>query len=268
MSEFSKKAEYEKTHFNINIAEIETEINTVYPSSYFFCQEYLSNGTPLIKIEVTKEDIQLEVEKEEKKYFFTCTEFSGRQNNQIKTKEINESKIELPIVYRKIVEAVLDYNIIFMHGAVIAVQNQAFMFSAPSGTGKTTHIMKWLQNRRDSIVVNGDKPLIKITDSNVTAYGTPWCGKEGMGTNTKSQLKAIVLMERSEENHIDEITFGQAYPFLLQQTYMPQNPEKAKKTLSLLAKLYNQVRIYRFRFNNFADDCFDVAYQGLLGKKE
>ena len=267
MNELTNISDQKKNHFNVNIAGLEAEINTVYSSSYFFCEEFLSDGNPLFIIEVTREDINTAIQKE-RGFFYTRTGFIGGQNGWDIKKEINESRIEISIVYEKFIEAALAYDIIFMHGAVIAFHNQSFMFTAPSGTGKTTHIMKWLQNLNGSFVVNGDKPLIKIQKNDITAYGTPWCGKEKLCTNTKVPLKAIVLMERSETNHIEEISFGQAYPFLLQQTYIPYDAEKAKRTLSLLAGLYNQVRIYKFQFNNFADDCFDVAYHGILGIKE
>lgn len=264
MRKFSN-SDYEKTHFNVNIAGLEAEINTVYPSSYYFCEQYLSDGKPLFKIEITQEELRREVE-QGGGAFFTYTG-QAKDNNYVIERDNSESRMEIALVYRKFIEAALDHNIIFMHGAVIAVGNKAVMFTAPSGTGKTTHIMKWLENLAGAFVVNGDKPLIKIQDNEITAYGTPWCGKEKMATNTKVPLEAIVLMERNERNLIEEISFGQAYPFLIQQTYLPHDPEKAKKTLDRLYHLYGKVHIYRFRFDNYADDCFDVAYQGILGTK-
>ena len=265
MNKAPNGSEQDRTHFCVNIAGLEAEIHTVYESTYFFCQEYLSDGVPLIKVEVTQDDIQQEID-EGKGNFFTCVEYDGKQKKHVNVeKTVKESRIETAVVYRKLIEAALVYNIIFMHGAVISVHNKGIMFTAPSGTGKTTHMMKWLQNLDEAFVVNGDKPLVKIQDNEITAYGTPWCGKEKLATNTMVPLKSVVLMERSEENHIEEISFGKAYPFLLQQTYIPHDPDKAKKTLALLANLKNQVRIYRFQFNNFADDCFETAYNTLIG---
>ena len=79
-------------------------------------------------------------------------------------------------------------------------------------------------------------------------------------------LNAIICMERAEDNSIEEITFPQAYPFLLSQTYIQNDSEKANKTLSLLSQLYGKVRFYKFKFNNFKDNSFDVAYEALLGR--
>ena len=154
-----------------------------------------------------------------------------------------------------------------MHGAVIALDDQtSFMFTAKSGTGKTTHIRKWLENAPGAFVVNGDKPLIKIADTEAIAYGTPWCGKEHLNTNIGVPLRAIVLMERSEDNAIEEITFSQAFPTLLQQTYRPADADKMRKTLSLLSALNGKMKFYRFRFNNLKPDAFRVSYEALTGK--
>ena len=154
-----------------------------------------------------------------------------------------------------------------MHGAVIAYNNAAYMFTASSGTGKTTHIRKWLNNLPGAYVVNGDKPLIKITNAGAIACGTPWCGKEKFGKNCMVPMRAIVLMERGEDNIIQEISFGQAFTGLLQQTYMPKDVEKMKKTLALLSMLQGRVKFYRFLFNNKKDDSFEVAYNTIVDKE-
>ena len=177
------------------------------------------------------------------------------------------SEKELKCIYRKIIDVAVDYDVFLMHGAVVATNEQAFMFTAPSGTGKTTHVKQWLKNDKKSYIVNGDKPLIKITNEDAFACGTPWSGNEHMNTNSMVPLKAIVLMERNETNHIEAISFAHAYRFLIQQTYIPSNVEKAQKTLNLLTRLGKIVSFYKFQFNNFSDDCFTIAYQALVGKE-
>lgn len=255
----------DRQHFNIEIAGLICEINCLYPSTYNYCEGFVSQGIPNIKIYISEEDIASEIERE-KDNFFVCREFAGEEIKRIITKEINKNCLENVIVYRKIVEATLAFDTFFMHGAVIAINDKAFMFTAPSGTGKTTHIMQWIKNLKEAFVVNGDKPLIKISDKKVIACGTPWCGKENMSSNTMVPLNAIVLMERSDINQMEKISFAEAYPFLLQQTYLPDDAEKAKKTLNLLIQLYGKVQFYKFRFNNFADNCFQTAFDTLIGK--
>ncbi len=238
-------------HFTICIAGMTVRIHSLYSRAFWFCYFFLSNKSPDFEVSISDQDLQ----KEQSLTSGDVGRFLG-------------SCLEPAAVHRRIVEKAIDYCVVLMHGAVIAVNDQACLFTAPSGTGKTTHIRKWLDHLPSAFVVNGDKPFIKINDDgSVLACGSPWAGKENMYTNTMVPLKAIVLMERAEENHIEQISFAQAFPTLLQQTYRPDDAEKMRKTLRLMQRLSPSVSFWRFQCNNFKDDCFDVAYNALVGKQ-
>ena len=168
--------------FTMSLAGLVIQLDTTSTSACVLCRDYLQEGSPDIYIKVTQEDVDREY----------------KNRSLIKH---NRVSAETTAAYRKIVEAVLDYDIFLMHGAVVSVEDNAFMFSAPSGTGKTTHINLWLKNVKDAIVVNGDKPFRKSTQNGVLACGTPWCGKEDMNTNTMKPLHSIVLLERADNNN-------------------------------------------------------------------
>lgn len=173
-------------------------------------------------------------------------------------------------VLSKTTEALLEFDVLLMHGAVIAVNDKAYLFAAPSGTGKTTHILKWMEYLPDAFVVNGDKPFIKLgdgVDKSPLACGSPWAGKENMYTNNMVPLKAIILMERAEDNRIDRISFADAFPGLLQQTHRPKDTNKMRKTLKLLQQLHPAVKFYQFKCNNYKNDCFDIAYNALVRRE-
>ena len=223
--------------------------HSLYSEVKSICKGYLCDNEPELLIYVTDEDIKEERSQSEQPH----GSFSDRY-------------LETLVAYRKICEALLQYNTFLMHGAAIAVGSQAFLFTAASGTGKTTHVRKWLENLDEAYVVNGDKPLIRITDREAIVCGTPWCGKERMGNNTMVPLKAVVLMERGEDNTIREISFGEAFPFLLQQTYQMDDAEMTRKVLALLSQLKGRMLFYRFIFNNMKDDAFSVAYNVLMGQ--
>lgn len=84
--------------------------------------------------------------------------------------------IENEIIQKKIADVMPSFNTFLMHGSVVSLNNQAYMFTAPSGTGKTTRTRLWVDEYPSSIVINGDKPLIKVTEEDIFACGTPWCG--------------------------------------------------------------------------------------------
>ncbi len=234
--------------FCICVAGHAIAIHAMHPDVGSLCRAYWCELPPEVEITITESDLEPE-RLEAKKSHFTQ----------------NDGYLETLAVYRKISEAMLAFDTFLMHGAVVAVNGQAFMFTAASGVGKTTHIRKWLKSAENAFVVNGDKPLIHVNDTQVVACGTPWCGKESLGTNAMVPLKAIALMERGEDNAMEEISFGQAFTFLLQQTYWPSDAASMKKTLALLSRLNGKVRFFRFRFNNLKDDAFPVAYRALTG---
>ncbi len=181
-----------------------------------------------------------------------------------------ESNNSIIRFFEKLYEGLINYNIFVIHGAAIAVKQSGFVFTAPSGTGKTTHILKWLDNCSDVSIINGDKPFIKISKENSCPLvcGSPWAGKENLCSNLVVPLKSIILMERADYNYIEQISFAEAFPFLLQQIYRPNDEEKMRKTLRLVQKLSPIVSFWRFKCNNFKDDCFEVTYKALVGKSE
>ena len=155
--------------------------------------------------------------------------------------------VESRIIFKKTVEKMIWYNTILMHGVVVAKDGYAYMFTASSGVGKTTRSNFWLELYPGSVVVNDDKPFIRVTDNSILACGTPWSGKEGRNTNTAVPLRAIFLLERSDKDKIESISLGKAFPDLLQQTYRSTDSFSLRKTIDLLKGLDGKVKIYRFQ---------------------
>ena len=211
---------------------------------------FLSNGQTDCSVAISMEDI------------------SVHQKHNGLEQETWEGGIKSSNLLKKVSDCLIDYDIFLMHCAAIALGNNAYAFMAPSGTGKTTHVQKWLDNLSDSYIINGDKPFIKIPGDNSQPLvcGSPWAGKEKQYTNSMVGLKSIVYLERAENNCIHEISFSEAIPLLLQQIYHPDNEEKMRKTIKLLKALNGKVAFYRFECNNFKKDCFDVAYSAIVGE--
>ena len=180
---------------------------------------------------------------------------------------LSYSRLEICILLRLVSDILIDDDTLLFHGATISLDHASYLFSAPSQTGKTTHTKLWLKNCPDAFVVNGDKTFIHFQDPAAPplACCSPWAGKERLYTNIMVPLKSIILMERAEDNHIEQISFAEAFPALLQQVYRPDDPEKMRKTLRLMQRLKSTVTFWRFQCNNFKDDCFQVAYSALHG---
>ena len=236
--------------FCVRIANKTILIESSNSSLKNMCKDYLVEDFERPDIEIHINDDMLN------------TEFA--RVKQFNTEIYRPSSMEGRLIHRIIAEALLDYDVVLMHGAVVAVDNSAYMFTGKSGTGKTTHIQKWLANVEGSIVINGDKPFLISQEDGIFACGNPWRGKEHLGVNAIAPLRSIAFMERGDKNHIEPISFKSAFPKLLEQTYQPSEADKMRKTLKLLLRLKNKVSFYKFVFDNFQEDAFEISYSALI----
>ncbi|MGN0297752.1 MAG: hypothetical protein ACI4C1_00965 [Lachnospiraceae bacterium] len=152
--------------------------------------------------------------------------------------------LESLAVYRKICEDIIKDDVILFHCSAIAMDGKAYLFTAPSGTGKSTHTRLWREyfNKKNScdnlhrvIMINDDKPLLAVRSEEVLVYGTPYSGKDStLHTNTSEKVAGIIILHQAPENHIERLTAEQAYPMLLNQTYRSKRPENLIKILDLV----------------------------------
>lgn len=227
----------------IKVADFVFEIKNRYPYCEQFVKAYLSEEEPDCFIEIASEVL----EKRKAKL---------RDNYPL-------HYIEYLEIYRRICDYVISHGGILMHGAVIEYNSKAYMFTAPSGTGKTTHIRQWKKLYGDKVkIVNGDKPLVRYINGEFIAYGTPWCGKEHYNRNVKAPLCGIVLLSRGEENSIERINPEEFNAFLLRQIYMPKNSDGIASTLEFASQLFSQVPLYSLKCN-ISPDAARVACEGI-----
>ena len=237
--------------FNVKIAGHVAGVESLHIRTKAICRDFITDETPEFYIHITQEDIDKEREMH-KAVFGDCTLWDG--------------SLEPVALHELLSTKLIDYDCFMMHGVAVAYQGNSYVFSAKSGVGKSTHALKWLENLLEAKIVNGDKPIISMQADGMKplACGTPWAGKENIYTNIMVPLKAIVFMERSEDNQIDRISFTEAFPLLLQQVFQTPDEIKMRKTLQLMQRLYPEVSFWRFRCNNFKEDCFDIAYKALV----
>ena len=151
------------------------------------------------------------------------------------------------------------------HGSCIAVDGVGYLFTAKSGTGKSTHTRLWRELLGvKAVMVNDDKPLIRMTGEGAVIYGTPWDGKHRLSSNIAVPLKAVCILERAEENAIHPITADEAYPMLLQQVYRPMDRMAMNTTLTLIDRLAVSVNLWRLDCN-MDPEAARVAYEAMKG---
>lgn len=176
--------------------------------------------------------------------------------------DYSDAQLENTAIYRKIADNLIRYNAFVFHGSAVAVDNSAYLFTAPSGTGKTTHSRLWLENIEGSFIVNGDKPIIRLIDGKPFACGTPWAGKENYGKNVCVPLKAICLLGRGERNTIEKISLSDAVSFLIGQTYRPKNTADYIATIKLIEKIGKSVGLYKL-YCNMEKEAALISFGGM-----
>lgn len=113
----------------------------------------------------------------------------------------------------------LKYNGMMLHASAVEYNGKAYLFSAPSGTGKSTHTQIWQREFGSAVkVFNDDKPALRYVDGKWFAYGTPWCGKDGININMKAPLAGICFLKQAPENRIRRLSNGEAAKNIISQT--------------------------------------------------
>ena len=222
------------------MAERNIRITSLYPTVQHYCEAYRYDGLPVFSVETTQADIDRERE----------MSLRAEAAEGVSPHDYADAYLEELAVYRKIAEKMPEYDTVLFHGSAVSVDGAAYLFTAKSGTGKSTHTRLWRELLgKKAVMVNDDKPLIRITDKRAIVYGTPWDGKHQLSNKIAVPLKAVCILERAEENSIRPIARTEALPTLLQQTYRPSTPSALAKTLTLIDSLGEQVKFYRLGCN-------------------
>ena len=213
-----------------------------------FCEGYLSDN------QTSAADLSV---------FVTNEEFYAEKSNP---GNFSDGYIENICLYRNICKQLPNLDRFLLHSAILQYENEAFAFLGKSGTGKSTHTGLWCKHLDGVRIVNGDKPILQWKDNEFLAYGTPWMGKEGLGSNTVAPLKGLCFLEQSPINEIVRLTPAQAANRIFTQVLMPQDMENAEKTLELLDKLVTIVPSYLLKCT-ISEEAVKLSFEALTGKK-
>ena len=211
-----------------------------------FCKDYLCDGKPLFSVSVTEDKINEELQNADEPTTFDYA--------------------EALCLYREIAEKLPIYDRTVFHGAAIEFGGKAYIFTAPSGTGKTTHIGLWKRYLGDKVkIINGDKPILSLSDGKITVHGTPYAGKEGWQTNVSAQLGGICFLSQGKKNEITAVEPKDAFTQLFLQTYKPQTEEAMRKTVEILRTLCT---VPCFAFScNMTEDAVKTSFEALTNEK-
>ena len=185
----------------------------------------------------------------------------------LKPRVFGDPFLERNSIQRKVAELLLDRDILLMHGSTVAVDGKAYLFTAACGTGKSTHTRFWRQVFGDrAVMVNDDKPFLRISADGVLACGAPWSGKHGLETNITVPLQGICVLERGTENEICPSSVEELLPMLLHQGCPPREEAQLPHYEHLVYTLAQTVHLWKMRCN-LDPNAAKVAWEAMSAIK-
>ena len=154
---------------------------------------------------------------------------------------------------------------IMLHASCVQYENYAYLFSANSGTGKSTHTHLWLKKFPSAEILNDDKPAIRYIDGKFYAFGTPWSGKFDESINTKTEIAGITFLSRGENNEIERVDGNTVTMDFINQTVRPSNKNYMLQFMEILDKVLTEVPIYRFKCN-MSLEAVETSYNAMRRK--
>lgn len=162
--------------------------------------------------------------------------------------------------------AAIKYGVMLVHSSALVYDGGAYLFSADSGVGKSTHTKLWLKAFGDKVhIMNDDKPVVRLYDDHAQAYGTPFDGGSGIALNENYPLKAIIFVERGKENSVRIPENKEIIQKLYFQTARMVNRETAEKMLVNLERLLHLTKFYILTCNMDISAAY-TAYNSIIEK--
>lgn len=231
------------------LADLNVEIKAKYAYTYRMCNDYLHSD------QSAKADITVEISEEE------IAAEKGKASG------FSDGYCESLCVYRRICNRIPSMGAVMFHSSVLSLDGDGYAFFGKSGAGKSTHTRMWCELFGDRAeVINGDKPIYRFDGERLIAYGTPWCGKEGLNKNKSVEVKALCLIKKAPENSIRRLSLAEAPRAVIEQVIMPKDAQNVIATLEFLDRALAAVPVYELSCN-ISTDAARLSYETMKGEK-
>ena len=222
--------------FQIEIAGKVFDVTSLFESTKDYCRKYLTETDADFSLEVFPEDLVAEQ---------AFLDEEAREEG-MKRRKFTDPFLERTAIQRKVAECLFDCGTLLFHGSAVAVDERGYLFTAACGTGKSTHTRFWRDTFGDrAVMVNDDKPFLKITEDGVLMYGAPWSGKHGLDTNICVPLSGLCILTRGTENQISPISPEEALPMLLHQSCAPADAVRFPEFRQLVKQLSRKTSLWQ-----------------------
>lgn len=182
-----------------------------YPSPYAVCEE-ISDNHSIIKI----------------------------QKDFVDSMSIDTMFVSLLSLERRMYQ----YNQYILHSSFVLYNDTAILFTAPSGTGKSTQADLW-HKYRNTRTINGDRSLLVKKDNCYYACGWPICGSSEICFNEMYPISSIVVLSQGKENKIEEMDTKDKFKKLLSEiTINYHNTDFVMKAMDFIEDITSHIPIY------------------------
>ncbi len=147
------------------------------------------------------------------------------------------------------------------HASAVMLGGKAYLFSAPPGTGKSTHTEKWCR-LFDAEMINDDKPVLRRINNSWTVYGTPWSGKHDLSSPVSVPLGGIAFLKRGNENKICRMTPAEAVPAMISQCVRSLPRRCMNRQLELIDLLLREAPVWELTCRN-DDEAATVSCEAM-----
>lgn len=161
---------------------------------------------------------------------------------------------------------IVKFNGVMLHASAVQLDDFAYLFSADSGTGKSTHTHLWLEKFPNAEILNDDKPAIRCIDGKFYAYGTPWSGKFDESINTKTEIAGITFLSRGEKNEIKRVTGQDVMLDFMKQTVRPLRKDYMISFMGILDKILTDVPVYRLKCD-MSHEAVETSYNAMKPRR-
>ena len=96
------------------------------------------------------------------------------------------------------------------HASYICWKDRGILFTAPSGTGKSTQAELW-RTLRGAEIINGDRAALRVTDAGAVVEGIPFSGSSPDCKNQSLPLAAIVYLKQAPRTTIGKLQGAEAF---------------------------------------------------------
>lgn len=240
--------------FTIEIARAAAGIRCTFGSTREYFRQYLTETEPDFTVEALPEDWIAEQQ--------LLDEEADREG--LRRRVFTDPFLERAVLQRKIAARLLPRNVLLLHGSTVAVDGNAYLFTARCGVGKSTHTRLWREVFGDrATMVNDDRAFLQLQSNGVLAYGSPWSGKHGIDNNICAPLTGICILERGTENRILPLSPEDGLPILLEQAFLPTE-EDQHIVRQLTEQLSRTVPLWQMRCTK-DPEAAQIAYRAMSG---